>query len=1177
MPHFRLNSLNSPVELALNLAKQRENNLTECLNRRHAMAEEVLKENLEISQRKIANKENELMSLRKDLESERLRYNEMTSKHNELVESLQTKLKAAQERCTELSSSSLCIEVGELRERIKEVLISKKITDDINEILQEELRDVREQLVIYEQSLDIVSVVEERELTPRHQLPLFHDTKGGQISTILSKTSPTRNKKEKLSLLIVPLSSTWNQEIGDRASASTPHRLFTTTTDQTKVLLSPQVDKSIGALKTELKNTLAKYKAKREQTTGLYEKLFAARCELHKAVAERDRAESARADLQVRVLALERELNLQPDTRQATPREIALTGQLERLQADYHHLEAELQMTRTRFADAQAAEARAVGAERTARERVEASISEREAAIERTRAACEAHYAAARRRIEAELTAQHENTLAQVKQETLTAREEAMAYRNELERVNAMLQEAKEATAQAVQMTMSEAIKERENERIRFWREELPHQIELARNGWLLESEARFKLNLDRVRSECQAEFDSHMAACVRQHQTELDKFRTPKITQDRAVECIPCESRILISPHEYPLLSVLFSNVLFNELASICGVEYHLPSIESYTGSFLRKAALALMKRFTVAFAQSLLAVISEYGLLKKEQKKLILKINALSDNDPVVEGLLKMLGDLVAADLSVEIEIIRKIARLSIETKNAQDTGSDELIGQIKAEVQMYVQSCQERCARTLQKGLSGAHRRACRQFTNRLRNALGWGIKELNLQPDTRQATPREIALTGQLERLQADYHHLEAELQMTRTRFADAQAAEARAVGAERTARERVEASISEREAAIERTRAACEAHYAAARRRIEAELTAQHENTLAQVKQETLTAREEAMAYRNELERVNAMLQEAKEATAQAVQMTMSEAIKERENERIRFWREELPHQIELARNGWLLESEARFKLNLDRVRSECQAEFDSHMAACVRQHQTELDKFRTPKITQDRAVECIPCESRILISPHEYPLLSVLFSNVLFNELASICGVEYHLPSIESYTGSFLRKAALALMKRFTVAFAQSLLAVISEYGLLKKEQKKLILKINALSDNDPVVEGLLKMLGDLVAADLSVEIEIIRKIARLSIETKNAQDTGSDELIGQIKAEVQMYVQSCQERCARTLQKGLSGAHRRACRQFTNRLRNALSESGLSPLSFTSQDQILNFNQPMR
>ncbi|VDN99214.1 unnamed protein product [Rodentolepis nana] len=446
-----------------------------------------------------------------------------------------------------------------------------------------------------------------------------------------------------------------------------------------------------------------------------------------------------------------------------------------------------------------------------------------------------------------------------------------------------------------------------------------------------------------------------------------------------------------------------------------------------------------------------------------------------------------------------------------------------------------------------------------------------------RELNLQPDTRQPTPREMALTGQLERLQVDYHHLENELQMTRSRFADAQAAEARAVGAERTARERVEASASEREAAIERTRAACEAHYAAARRRIEAELTAEHENALAQIKQETLTAREEATTYRNELERVNAMLQEAKEATAQAVQLTMTEAMKERENERIRFWREELPHQVELARNGWLLESEARTKVHLERVRSECQAEFDSRMAACIRQHQTELDRLKSPKVTQDRAVECTPCESKILISPHEFPLLSVLFSNELFNDLVSIGGVECLLPSIEKYTGSLLRKTALALMKRFTVVLANSLLAVIMEYGLLKKEQTELALKINTMSASDPVVEGLLKLLGDLVAADLSVEIEIIRKIARHSIDSKNTQTTESGEIISQIKSEVQMYVQSCQERCARTLQKGLSGAHRRACRQITNRLRNALSESGLSPLSFTSQDKLLNFNQPMR
>ncbi len=41
---------------SLSLAKQRETNLAECLARRHAMAEDVLRENLEIAQRRIVDK-----------------------------------------------------------------------------------------------------------------------------------------------------------------------------------------------------------------------------------------------------------------------------------------------------------------------------------------------------------------------------------------------------------------------------------------------------------------------------------------------------------------------------------------------------------------------------------------------------------------------------------------------------------------------------------------------------------------------------------------------------------------------------------------------------------------------------------------------------------------------------------------------------------------------------------------------------------------------------------------------------------------------------------------------------------------------------------------------------------------------------------------------------------------
>lgn len=81
-----------------------------------------------------------------------------------------------------------------------------------------------------------------------------------------------------------------------------------------------------------------------------------------------------------------------------------------------------VQTARSRLQDALAAEARAAAAERTARERLDASTAEREAAVERARAACEAHYTATRRRLEAQLNTEHERLLHQLRQEVLLAR-----------------------------------------------------------------------------------------------------------------------------------------------------------------------------------------------------------------------------------------------------------------------------------------------------------------------------------------------------------------------------------------------------------------------------------------------------------------------------------------------------------------------------------------------------------------------------------------------------------------------------------------------------------------------------------------------------------------------------------------------------------------------------------
>ncbi|KAL5962397.1 hypothetical protein TSMEX_009851 [Taenia solium] len=769
---------------SLSLAKQRENNLTECLTRRHAMAEDVLRENLEMVQRRIFDKDNELTSLRKDLESERLRTQELATKNAEFVESLQDKLKAAQDRCCELSSSSLCAEVHELRQRIKEVLTSKKITDDVNEILQEELRDVREQLALYEKSLGIDAVGEieaESSLvdnsgaaTPRHQLPLFHDTGGAVVSTIITKPSLGRCRRRSCqsvtfathlencgnsdaldvtglrrpsSAIAAPLSSTWNHETStttaamaavsdDEVISITPSRRSAldptpgisqpTTHDHTK-------DSSSKAKDSIISLTLSSYRAKRAQITNLHEKLFAARCDLHKAVAERDRAEAARADLQVRVLALEKELNLQGDVRKPGPRESALTGQLERLQTDYSRLESELQTARSRLQDALAAEARAAAAERTARERLDASTAEREAAVERARAACEAHYTATRRRLEAQLNTEHERLLHQLRQEVLIAREETTAYRNELEHVSKLFQESKEATSRAVQLALAESMKERESERIRFWREELPRQIEQVRRSWICDAETRSALEVDRVRSSCQMEFEARMEACLREHQAELERLRQPKPTRDQAVGCTYVEPTHSLSARSCPLLATLFSDSLFAHLASIPDAANLLPLIEANLGPLLRNVAQALVQQVSDVTTKSLLGAICEFDVLQDCQIQLKEKLALKSSHDFVVEAMLKMLADIVNTDLSSEIAIMRKLAggfakfsKVAPEWR-CQNGEQSAVPCDVISEVRAYVESCQERCAMALQTGLVRAHRRACRQLSLKLRTAL------------------------------------------------------------------------------------------------------------------------------------------------------------------------------------------------------------------------------------------------------------------------------------------------------------------------------------------------------------------------------------------------------------------------------------------------------------------
>lgn len=128
------------------------------------------------------------------------------------------------------------------------------------------------------------------------------------------------------------------------------------------------------------------------------------------------------------------------------------------------------------------------------------------------------------------------------------------------------------------------------------------------------------------------------------------------------------------------------------------------------------------------------------------------------------------------------------------------------------------------------------------------------------------------PREVLLSGQLERLKGDYAHLEQELQVsrvyftsniflplltsvlcltcrlfsiiqtTRTRLQAALGAEAKALEAERTISERLAASVAERDAAVDRAKALCEAQYTVMRRRLEADWANERETNARRAEQ-----------------------------------------------------------------------------------------------------------------------------------------------------------------------------------------------------------------------------------------------------------------------------------------------------------------------------------------------
>nr|VZI21622.1 unnamed protein product [Spirometra erinaceieuropaei] len=883
---------------AVSLAKQREATLAEGLARRYAAEEDVVREALDLTKRRLLDKENELAELRKDLETERLELREARKRHAEVVAELEASLKASQERCSELSSSVLCSELTELRVRLQDALNAKQITDDINEILQEELRDTREQLALYEQTMGLSQHHHRHHPeggNPDFDLPSARsgiDPSWGQVTPGVCGAPPLKNvcgtAGESLPTLITrqrrrrrscqsvvtfalsptpddqpprpasaaaPLCSTKNTEHGSDVDdfTFTPRGAVTVasgTPSRRSALgeasggsCEPQPasigcglpateirtaseSKSVTNLQKELKNTLDAYRSKRQQITQLHETLFSTRCELRKAVSARDNAESARAELQMRVRALEKELGFQEELQKPGARESALVGQIERLQSDYSRQESELQNVRTRLQDALAAEARALATERAARERLEASAAEREAAVERARAMCEAHYTAARRRLESEWNNEHDRVVAQAKQEVAVARQETAAARAQTERLQKLYQEARETTAKAVELTLHEAMKEREKERIRFWREELPRQLDQAREAWLSSPEAQEALTAAetlRIRSSLQAEFDSRLVAeltaqqqkLTAEHQlvvqslrTEVDTLRSripplitlisaqtqtePSLTSTTDPTGVSLTSRL-------PILTECLSTRCVESLlgAVLTGSQQDTQSLlaeaEAHLSSVLSSTARALLRNVHSALVEDVRGIMSEFKLLDKfgpahdPAKSYSATLSEAAE--PVQNSLLTVLR--LPEGISSPEPVLRCIRELAAAYSGTTSRGPASptsttlplaYLDKFRDEVRSYVESCQSRSAKVLQSNLARMHRRACRQFAVRLRAALSEAGATLPSEVvTTAPKTPRAPACVPRIQltdaALEALLHIIDAVSVATQSAFSE----------------------------------------------------------------------------------------------------------------------------------------------------------------------------------------------------------------------------------------------------------------------------------------------------------------------------------------------------------------------------------------------------------------
>ncbi|CAL8105168.1 unnamed protein product [Calicophoron daubneyi] len=840
---------NQLVELttgnAIRRVEEREGKLTEALERRYSVANEELQSELTSTKRRLEDKEQEIADLRRQLENTRADAKKAQDNYNESLSQANSQLNEAQKHYQKLASSGLCTEVNSLRQKVGELETSRKISEDVNKILQEELQDLREQVVVYEGVLKIdgisggdqaaanadasVAVSEhqsgngpsvrfgdEAMVTDSQRVsrPSSATERSGTNAGLIRRCSGSQmdaNDFERLPSSIRLTHSDSKIKPTSKSNESSVDGILHSLTTGEMLTSTPAPNFVLVRLRRELERCLANYKVKREQVTRLHETVFTTRCQLHQATELAQRMEKNACTLQERVLALERELaNVREANDGPGPRENVLSGQLDRLKLDYTKLEEELQATRTRLQSALGAEARALEKEKAATERLAASVAERDAAVDRARVVSEAHYTAMRRRLELDWANEREAITSAKDEQLSRMKQEYSELRGELSRVTKLCEEAQFNTHKAVEEALVEAMQEREAERIRFWREDLPHQLQMARESWERETRFRQKSGKDYQNSNEPSNNQGKDAQSV--------KINLVKSTRDFGLstepsDCLSCETQTDIeiilrlcglmdsrgdsddSPStrfdiqlcdEFHALKKTFPGKQLGclQLQLISSSIINLPQLNDHLRDLLwhkshdysedawrnvgvhfdkvvNEYQLESMLKAgdyecpfaparSVAFAPfetSASLPTSPTQFMKEDESAFVSHVpmiyaNTTSTNIPpcfdssardrVLLRMYRFARAMVYLRKSLDAALMKleDARQEAYEATNTNPLASQlyyNTLEKIKREVMVYVHSCQNRAAQTLHAELARVHRRACRQFVAKLRQAL------------------------------------------------------------------------------------------------------------------------------------------------------------------------------------------------------------------------------------------------------------------------------------------------------------------------------------------------------------------------------------------------------------------------------------------------------------------